>query len=241
MLLLPNAQSQDLVELLQERRHKAVAENIITSGKGLAARGPELLPVQIQVSNVLNHSPEELVNLPTFNLFKIRRIPKLGRSWFQERFADSEWVFLGSNELSPVDTTFTWRLRAMLEAEYGTPTQTITDLGHWKKLTSEQFIQFEYWFVLNNEIPLLVVDTNGPFERGIVVASDARYAADLEAIRNAVFEPLLLSNNTKPYVDYYYDEEYQTWYRTGFDGVDLFVKELPASAIGNSRPVYKQN
>lgn len=235
------AAAQELVELLQARRHRAVAARILGSGESLDARAPEQLPVATKLPENPSALAGEYESVPAFNLFKIRRIPKLGRTWFSEHYGDSEWVFLGSNYLSPVDTTFTWKLRALLQAEHGSPTQTLTDLGHWKDLESEDFIQFEYWFVINNEVPLLVVDTNGPFERGIVVATDATYAGDLEAIRNAVFEPLLNEGEMSPYVDYYYDEEYETWYRTGYDGEELFVTKIKSSQIGNSRPVLQRN
>ena len=232
------ASSQELVELLQARRHRAVAEQIVHSGDGLDAKAPELLPVDTKLpeSGSLSEGVEP-DGKSTFNLFKVRRIPKLGRPWFTQKFAEVEWVFLGSNDLSSIDTTFTWRLRAMLEAEHGSPTQTLTDLGHWKDLDSEQYIQFEYWFVVNNRIPFLVVDTNGPFERGIVVATHEAYAPDLKAIRNAIFEPLIEGGVMTPFVDYYYDEEYDTWYKTGFDGDELFVQKINPSQIGNSRPV----
>ena len=234
------ALSQELVDLLVERRHRAVAANFISEAGALQGRSPELLPVAIDFRQLGGTESAQQEAEPTFQLFKVRRVPKLGREWFKTEFPDIDWTFLGSNELSRVDTMFTWKLRAMLESAYGPPTQTLTDFGYWRKLESEQFIQFEYWFVLNNDIPFVITDTNGPFERGIVVATDKRHTDDIVAIRNSLFDPLLASGAMKPYVDYYYDEEFDAWYKTGYNGSELFVKPIRTSEIGNARPVLEQ-
>ncbi len=71
--------------------------------------------------------------------------------------------------------------------------------------------------MINDEIPLVVTDTNGPFERGIVVSSDSKFTKQLEQIRNVLFEPLLEAGTMAQYVDYYYDDEFDSWYRTRFE------------------------
>ncbi|NND71526.1 MAG: hypothetical protein HKN43_08095 [Rhodothermales bacterium] len=238
---LRTAAAQELVDLLVERRHRAVAANFISRNGALPGRSPDLLPVSTKLKSGKSPIMNPVRQGSTFDLFKVRRIPKLGREWFLSNFPIQDWAFLGSNDLAPVDTTHTWRLRGMLEASYGTPTQTLTDFGYWRDLQPEQFIQFEYWFVLNNQIPFIVLDTNGPFERGVVVATDKQHIDDIMAIRNALFEPLLSTGDMKPYIDYYYDEEFDAWYKTGYDGSDLFVRPIRTSEIGNTRPVLSQN
>lgn len=166
----------------------------------------------------------------SFRITERRAIMRLERPWFQKNFGDTKWAFLGaSSYLTPLDTTFTHELRARLEAQFGPPTLTLADLKREEAV--DEYIQFEYWFVVNDSIPAMVMDVHGPYDRGLIVATDRRFREDLPAFRDALLAPVLDTDEREPYVDYFYDTEVDTWYRTGYDGVDFFLEPVHRSRI----------
>ncbi len=186
-------------------------------------------------------APAEPGRAPTFAVHGHQQMNRLTSGWFEERFADVEWTFLGNEGLTPVDTTYTRVLRARLEAAFGAPTLTLADYVERAGVPPEQIVQFEYWFVVNDTIPLMVMDTGGPFDRGLVVASDRRYRDSLMALRRSFLRPVATSSERAPYVDYYYDAGEQAWYRTGFDGQRYFLRRVRAtSVLPGRRPWLEQ-
>jgi hypothetical protein len=91
--------------------------------------------------------------------------------------------------------------------------------------TRDEPIQFEYWFVVNDSIPVRVSDVNGPVERGVIVSTDRAHREQLPALRAALFGPLRRAERA-PYVDYYYEEETRRWYRVGYDGTRFFRERI---------------
>lgn len=165
-----------------------------------------------------------------FVIAERRVVQRLERPLFREKFEDTEWSFLGSTaRLTPLDTTFTRELRARLEAQFGPPTLTLADV----KLdgSNDDYVQFEYWFVVNDTIPAIVMDVHGPYDRGLIVATDRRLRSDLHAFRKALLGPVLHTEKRKPYVDYFYDTEVDTWYRTGYNGASFFLEPIRRSRI----------
>ncbi len=171
-------------------------------------------------------APEE-PSVPPFDIERRYAVRWLARDAFDNVFADTRWAYLGMEGVTPVDTSWTRELRARLEARYGPPTRTVSDVaGRSGRPTGETF-QFEYRFVVNDTIPLVVTDVDGPLDRGLVVASDARLGSEtLLALRRAFLRPLALSTDRAPYADYFYDKEEQSWYRTGFDGERFFTERI---------------
>ncbi len=173
---------------------------------------------------------------PPIRITSWRLYKKLERRAFEIRFEQTQWAFLGSNTLTPLDTTRTPELRARLEAHFGPPTRTLAELEDLASLPREAFIEFEYWFVLNDSIPLVLVDVNGPFERGLVVASDHRYRDVLFDLRETFLGEMMRSGRYGPFVDYYYHYDTKTWFRTGFDGVAFFLERISRPELFLGRP-----
>ncbi len=163
-------------------------------------------------------------------------IKPLERNWFRQTFQTTLWAFLGSNSLSLIDTMRTSEVRARMAAAFGEPTQTVADLGNVRNLQREEYIQFEYWFVLNDTIPLLVIDVNGPFERGVVVATDQRYRDQLYDLRDTFLTQRIADGRRELFVDYYYHYDQRTWYRTGYDGVRFFRQRIGPPNLTRGRP-----
>lgn len=163
---------------------------------------------------------------PAFVLESWRVVRRFEQRWFQRRFGQEGWAYLGSNSWTPLDTLRTSELRARLQAHFGDPTRTLAEVDLVQQRPRDEYIQFEYWLVLNDSIPFRIMDVNGPFERGLVVASAPRYRDQLWEIRQALLGRLIADPRQAPFVDYYYQRETDTWYLTGFDGQRFFLEPV---------------
>jgi hypothetical protein len=165
---------------------------------------------------------------PRFRITTARVLSELERTWFRSTYGDTRWSFLGAGpRLTFFDTTRTPDLRARLEAQFGSPTKTLAET-HPDSVEKSQ-PQFEYWFVVNDSIPVRVTDANGPRDRGLIVAAPRRLRHRLRALRAALLRPLRESRRV-PYVDYYHDTN-RRWYRTGYDGRSFFLERIPRHTI----------
>jgi hypothetical protein len=171
-----------------------------------------------------------------------RAVQRLARAAFTERFAGTDWAYLGANGRTLLDTMQTRRLRARLQALYGDPTLTVVDAESLDGRPAPQYIQFAYWLVVNDSIPAKVVDTGGPFDRGLVFAAPARFRNRLRTLREAVLAPLAETDLRARYVDYYFETSTATWYRTGFDGKRFFARPVERREIrAGQRPVLERD
>lgn len=152
-----------------------------------------------------------------------------------------KWAYLGNNYYTQLDTMFTRHIRARMQAKYGAPTKTLAELDFTRNLKQEEYIQFEYWFILNDSIPVIVMDVHGPFDRGVVLATDHRYRDTIYTLREAFLDPLMKDGRLAPYVDYYYNYRARRWYRTGFDGRQFFTDSIGQPNLARGRPVLRGN
>ncbi|MDX1739814.1 MAG: hypothetical protein R3178_00915 [Rhodothermales bacterium] len=233
--------AQSVVDIYQRQffRKQALAK-ILESGEHVSPRPPRALAAPLDsILLRFEEPPVPVVEAPrpAVTIRHVQRIPKLARNYFQSLYKEEQWVFVGANSLAALDTMMTREIRARLEAHYGKPTRTIVDGDPVEAAAAGDIFQFEYWFVLDREIPLVVTDVNGPFERGVAVSTTAAFADDLIDLRDALLAPILESDRRGPFVDYYYDDEAMQWYRTGYDGTEFFVD--PVTAPGLNRPVIR--
>ncbi len=175
-----------------------------------------------------------------FQIEELHEVSDLERSWFRNQHGDTQWSFLGSrSRLTILDTTRTRELRARLQTHFGDPTYTPAEvnLNKWSQepdSTRESLVQFAYWFVVNDSIPVRVTDVSGPMGRGLIVSTDRAYRDHLVSLREALLHPLRREDRA-PYVDYYYDEEKRRWYRVGFDGQSFFREHISRRDIVRGR------
>jgi len=244
MLGLPDVvHAQSLTDLLRAERSKVQAKQLARRyGPQAGMLPPAHLATEIDTVAVWlkrvrpNQNTETVLKRPAFVVSTWHRVRKLERGWFIRRFGTTSWAFLGSNALTPLDTTMTRELRARMEASYGPPTRTLAEIKDPTKLSSEELIEFEYWFVLNDSIPMKVIDVNGPLERGLVIASDQRFRSILFELRQTFLGHLVRRKLRKPYVDYYYNDDAGGWYRAGFDGAVFFLRPIPKPELFRGRP-----
>ena len=236
--------AQDLLDLFVRERFRA-ATTMYFEENGLAV---EILPLahiptrsdtlRQWLDQLQNKDEEENDDLASIQIREWDLISKLERAWFRKKYRNTLWAFLGSESLMPVDTTFTYELRAQFEAYFGPPTQTITELEarNERSMFRDRNIQFEYWFIVNDSIPLILMDVNGPRERGIITATDYRFREIILPLRESFLEELLQIGDYAPYIDYYFDPFEERWHETGFNGKRYFTNPIPKPNFALGRP-----
>lgn len=223
--------SEVLIQRYQAARQRVLVQRIVQTGhRGVRPLPPTTLPVASD-SLLRLRSPDAASSSagPALAVTSVRKVRKLERSWFRDTFHDTPWAFFGSSRrFAFVDTTRTRDLRARLETQYGPPTQALGDFD--LRSPRDEYIQFEYWFVVNDTIPVVVIDVGGPMERGLIVSTDAAYRSHLPALRRHLLHPLR-DTERSVYVDYYYNDVQRRWYRTGFNGRTFFRERVYRSQL----------
>lgn len=225
--------SVSLAERYRTIRFQSVAQEYLTGQRTLPIRPVQSLPTG--VDSLFTSSREDTTGVrersPSFPIDDVRRVRDLERSWFRSRYRDVQWSFLGpGTHLTFVDTVRTRDLRARLQARFGNPTRTLAEIysNEWVATPDsvrEDPVQFEYWFVVNDSIPVRVSDADGPGGRGVIVSTDRRHREQLLALRASLLEPLQQERQAS-YVDYYYESSNERWYRVGFDGTTFFRERI---------------
>jgi hypothetical protein len=155
----------------------------------------------------------------------IKKVSKEERAEFQSKFADIKWTGQGFkyNELDRMPTI---EIRAGLQSVYGDPTQTVEDIikkdGY---LRDGKSIQFEYWFIVDGYIPMMVLDLEGPFEDGLVYVGASRYVDLMPGVKRTLTKELREAS-PKEYVDYFYSPERGQWYRVSYEAGEYKKEEI---------------
>ena len=241
-LLTAPVQAQDLALIYREARFTAQAQRLIDE------HGPRAEPLPLETLPLPPHSMlkqwasedepalPDVPALPPYEVENWQFIDRLERTEFRRTFHDTQWAYLGSYGLTPLDTTLTRELRARLQAQFGAPTQTLAEQSVRHTVAMDSPVQFEYWFVLNDTVPLVVTDAGGPRDRGLIVATDAQNRDLLPSIRASFLNAIMEPGRLAPYVDYYYSREERTWYRTGYDGQTYFQERTGRPNLIQGRP-----
>lgn len=240
------SQGQDLVDRYRRARFRVQTQTFLAQ-KGLEATPMALEHIPSRADTMqqwlaqLSRDAQMAAWNQRQKLFEIeewRLVRKYERAWFNKKFDDTMWAYLGTEPLLPLDTTYTRELRAQLEAYFGPPTQTIAELLHSSEHSGsrDRYVQFEYWFVVNDSIPMVVMDVNGPRERGLIVSTDQQYRDILLEVREAFMKEFLKSNQWASYVDYFFDARTMTWYYSGYDGTSFFMEPIGQPNLALGRP-----
>lgn len=227
--------SLSLAERYRMARVRALAQEYLMGRRTLPVLPVEHLATPVDSLYGSSSSDDDVASKGkedlSFEIEDVRRVRALERSWFRDRYRDVEWSFLGAGmRLSFFDTTRTRDLRARLQAQYGDPTRTLAEVysNEWvasPDSTREDPIQYEYWFVVNDSLPVRVSDVDGPGGRGVIFSTSRTYRQHIEALRAALLHPLR-ENERAPYVDYYHNEDTRRWYRVGYDGRTFFRERI---------------
>ncbi len=245
LVLAQGASGQNLIEMYQKAHFEAQAREIFKQRgmrvlpEGLVSLPPRSDAVRHWLS-LINPPAETLVvetpQEPALAVTEWRPVRRLERFWFEKRFPRIRWAYSGTTLHQGLDTTWTRELRARMEAAFGAPTQTVAESRARPGSRTEEYIQFEYWLIANDTIPLLVMDVNGPFDRGVVVATSQEYRNQLYDLRRELYARIMAEGRRETYIDYYFLSEERQWYRTGYDGRRYFTDRIAPPDLSFGRP-----
>ncbi len=143
---------------------------------------------------------------------EIVKVSHTDRAEFQRKYRNVQWTGAGFEGSTVIDRIPTRELRARLQKVYGDPSQKLKDLIDGANFRPGHYIQFEYWFVINDEIPMMVLDIDGPFGNGLVFAGDSRYVDLMPEIKRTLSGKLMGINELAEYEDHYFDLNEDQWY-----------------------------
>ena len=145
---------------------------------------------------------------------KIQKVENEDATKFEQRFTDIKWTGQGFN-YSSLDKIPAIKIRARLQGVFGAPTKTIEHIVENGKLRAGKAIQFEYWFIIDGEIPMMVLDLDGPFADGLVYVGASRYIDLMPQVKRTLTR-LLTEVQPKEYTDYFYSPERSQWYKVTY-------------------------
>jgi len=201
MSLASALQAQTVVEVLREQRREArVAEIMAELGPLVPARPPVELGTPDEHTLAYRAviaaqtaereaflaaeaaKADSLIRVARMASFTWQRVPPDGQGAFLEQYREAFWRAAQPQRGLAIDSLSTQILRGRLQAAFGRPTRN-ADAQQRYGYGGSEYIQFEYWFVVNDSIPVLALDLDGPFGRGLVLASDEPHADVLPASR----------------------------------------------------------
>lgn len=147
----------------------------------------------------------------------IQKVNPSERAQFEQRFSDISWTGQGLYNPSMIDRLPTIELRSRLQAAFGEPTQTIKDLIN-NNFRPGKAVQFEYWFIIDGEIPMMILDLDGPFENGLVYVGASRYIDLMPQIKRTLNKKLMNEvDELAPFSDYFFSPERDQWYLVEYE------------------------
>jgi hypothetical protein len=156
-----------------------------------------------------------LSSLPAYAQFEAAEFEKItreNRAQFERQTQDISLTGQGLYEDTKLDDRQTNEIRARLQAQFGDPTQTLEDLINKDNFRPGKAIQFEYWFMVNDSIPLMVLDWNGPFGSGLTYGGASKYVDLMPQIKREFVQKLMSVEELGEYEDYFYSPEKEQWY-----------------------------
>ncbi|WP_069130484.1 hypothetical protein [Rhodohalobacter halophilus] len=153
---------------------------------------------------------------------EIRKVDHSERAQFEQRFSDISWTGQGLYNPTTIDRIPTVELRSRLQAAFGDPTQTIGDLINNRNFRPGKAVQFEYWFIIDGEMPLMILDLDGPFENGLVYVGASRFIDMMPQVKRVLNRMLMNETDSlASFSDYFYSPERGQWYLVEYKNGDF--------------------
>lgn len=152
----------------------------------------------------------------------IRKVDRSERAQFEQRFSGISWTGQGLYNPTTIDRIPTVELRSRLQAVFGDPTQKIDDLINNRNFRPAKAVQFEYWFIIDEEMPLMILDLDGPFENGLVYVGASRYIDLMPQVKRVLNRMLMNeAGDLASFSDYFYSPERDQWYLVEYKDGDF--------------------
>lgn len=151
-----------------------------------------------------------------FEAAEFEKVPNDNRTDFKRLTQTISLTGQGLYEDTKLDDKQTNEIRARLQAKFGAPTQTLNDLLNQPNFRPGKAIQFEYWFMVNDSIPLIVLDWNGPFGSGLTYGGASKYIDLMPQIKREFVQKLMSVEELGEFEDYFYSPEKEQWYNVSY-------------------------
>ena len=240
--------------LRQQRQAARIAEVLADSGRAAppaAAEQPTYAPEQARFLDAIEATVENrrraeaarlqavadsaaaaALSRPPLAEVRFHKVEPYEQGAFLARFREAYWTAEGANSRRfEGDAVSSLEHRGRLGFAFGAPTRNAA-AQEQEGYAGDPEVLFEYWFVVNDTIPVLVIDPAGPDGRGLLLAGRrtdiAEHPLVHEQIKAALYDVAAAQPRMTPFVDYVYSRATGRWTRAGYDGTRLFAE--PARA-----------
>ena len=146
--------------------------------------------------------------------------------WFMNKIENVKLTGQGLYDKQEIDSIQTNKLRARLQAAFGEPTKTIEDLIDGPRFRPGEAIQFEYWFTVDDSIPFMVLDIDGPFGEGLVYGGASKYIDLMPQIKRTFSKKLMNVDSPAQYQDYFYSPERDQWFKVEYKNGEYSTEKI---------------
>jgi hypothetical protein len=150
--------------------------------------------------------------LPSFAEPVIRKVENKDRAAFMQRFGMVNMTGEGFQGNTIMDNLPTAEIRARLQQAFGDPTVRLDDFIGDNNMRLGNTIQFEYWFIVNDQIPFMILDIDGPFTIGLVYGGSPEFIDYMPEIKRTLSRRLMGVNRLGEFQDTFYSPERNEWY-----------------------------
>lgn len=158
--------------------------------------------------------------------FEVPEFEKIKKSESSMLLDDISLTGEGLYENTALDSRQTNEIRARLQAAFGDPTRTLKDLINKENFRPGKAIQFEYWFMVDDSIPMVVLDWDGPFGSGLTFGGASKYVDLMPQIKRAFAQKLMSVDTLGNYQDYFYSPEREQWYIVKYQNGDYKTTKI---------------
>jgi hypothetical protein len=164
----------------------------------------------------------------------IVKVENKDKAAFERRFKDYALTGGGFQGNTTIDNLPTTEIRARLQRVYGDPTMRLDDFIGNANVRPGNSIQFEYWFIVNDSIPMIVLDIDGPFSSGLVYAGAVNYIDLMPEIKRTLSRKLMSTRTMGEYQDIFYSPERQEWYNVAYKNGTYITDKITRPARFNT-------
>jgi hypothetical protein len=168
-----------------------------------------LAMVIVLIGSAVQAQVPDAFRVPTF-----RKVDNKDRAAFMTRFNQMRDMtgngFQGETAIDRIPST---EIRARLQRQFGNPTVTVVDFVGAPNVRPGNSIQFEYWFIVNDSIPMMILDSDGPFANGLVMGGSSRYVDMMPSVKRAFTDKLMSDRTLAEFNDFFYSPEREQWYQ----------------------------
>lgn len=170
--------------------------------------------------------PRSLLDEPEF-----KKVPTAERAAFRRDFSRTQWTGAGFEASTVLDRIPTSEIRARLQKVFGDPTQKLRHLVEQDGFRPGQYIQFEYWFVIDDTMPLMILDIDGPFGNGLVFAADSRFVDLMPEVKRTLTRKLMQIEELGEYEDHYFELDTRQWYLVSYSNGTFSSEKVNRPAV----------